>query len=447
MFPRLPSWLREEWAFWLFAAIGSFLPGRLTPIWEVLGVRATGTNWLLIVAGILSLAQLVLHPRFARLNRAPLASFCGLLAYATVSVAWSGMNAKVMTQMSFTLLGAASAAIFAYASIRNRSVAAIRPFLGRAVGFLCLVSGVYLSESLFGLGLHGPNATVSDDFGIARLNGPLFEASTGYILLVPALAFQVEATLSQRKRLVLGILTSLMLMMSILALGSRAGLLLLGLLAVGIVAIQQTPGRFVASAALMIFGIAIVWTLIFSRATTDRLTHTEDTGRMDNHLAALNTIEHRGILENLAGSGYGSVWPWYPIESDALGGNIYETGPVTRVTREGTFLYHSHSTFLLLVVELGITGLAFALSLVFSIGRMLVRAIRLRAFPTFAMGVAASVVSFGFDLFLFHHPTRDLFWWIFLFGASALIRSEKPPRQAALVAGASGSLSIRRSEP
>jgi O-antigen ligase len=437
---RIPSWLREEWAFWLFASIASFLPGRLMPIWGVLGVRATAANWLLVVAGILSLVRLALLPKnFAPvhgLSRALQASFCGILAYAAVSMVWSRTKWDVMMQMSFTLLAAGSASMFAYVSIRKKPIEAIRPFLGRVAAFLCVVAGVYLLESVFGLGLHGPNAILSEDFGIARLNGPLFEASTGYLLLIPALAFQIEALLSGQKRLPLGILTSMILIMSILALGSKAGLILLGLFAVGIVTSQQSLGRLLAGASLTIFGVALAWALVFSRATAGRLTDLADTGRMDNHIAAFNTMQHRGILDNLAGSGYGSVWPWYAAESEALGNrNLFAEDTLTRDTREGAFLFHSHSTFLLLVVELGIAGLAFAAALVFSIGRMLVNAIRARVLPTFAVGVAVSLLSLGFDLFLFRHPARDLLWWVFLFGGSALIQSEKTPRRAGVCAG------------
>jgi hypothetical protein len=103
-------------------------------------------------------------------------------------------------------------------------------------------------------------------------------------------------------------------------------------------------------------------------------------------------------------------------------------------TPYGVLLYHPHSVLLLLVVELGAAGVAYAFALVAVLAKMLRRSRRDRVLPIFVCGVVASAASMLFDLFLFKNVILSVSWWVFLFGAlrlrhSLLTAAEPAPSQ------------------
>jgi hypothetical protein len=161
--------------------------------------------------------------------------------------------------------------------------------------------------------------------------------------------------------------------------------------------------------------------MVFRTAKTDRLSNVSaEDGRRVMHTTIRSILSARTLPELLAGSGYGSVWPWYETESWVEGGDLYSTGRYTRITEHGLLIYHSHSTALVLIVELGIAGAA-ALLWQF---RALATAVMRSAAPgwqIFACSLAVSAAALFFDLFIFRRPTRDLMWSVYFFGLANLL--------------------------
>src|ERR1035438_10570138 len=110
--------------------------------------------------------------------------------------------------------------LFPYTTLfRSTSVSQVREFLWRLAAALSAVSLLYTAQSLLGLGLRSAAAVTLNDFGMERVRGPLFESSTGYFLLIPALAFVLQETLARRIRLLYGVASVFALSLAILGLG------------------------------------------------------------------------------------------------------------------------------------------------------------------------------------------------------------------------------------
>ena len=101
--------------------------------------------------------------------------------------------------------------------------------------------------------------------------------------------------------------------------------------------------------------------------------------------------------------------------------DLYAAGKYIRDTSYGPLLYHPHSTYLMLCVELGFGGVLFCIALWSTLIRAVSRSATLRQDAPFASGVLVSGLSPFFDFFLFRRPTRDALWWAFLFGLLTLV--------------------------
>jgi hypothetical protein len=426
--PLLPRWLREEWLFWLAFASWTVLPSTRTPIWTIGSIPVKSTDALLIPFCVLYLLPRLVAPcskhRRGWHMGMPLA-LLAITAFGALSTAWSGSSAREAEAMRYTMAMTASSGLLAYCVIT--SVSQVREFLWRLAAALSAVSLLYTAQSLLGLGLRSAAAVTLNDFGMERVRGPLFESSTGYFLLIPALAFVLQETLARRIRLLYGVASVFALSLAILGLGSRAGYALFGLFAFsGVWMVKGRQKMFAIAIIAVVAGLGAA--LIFSKANADRLQMQSRDGRTLMHETVASILSARTIPELLSGSGLGSLWPWYLTEAE--GGDLYTTGRFIRRTPHGILLYHPHSTVLLLGVELGLAGVLFLA--VF--GVTLVRALR-RAFASgenvmFAWGLAVSFFSIEFDLFLVRRPTRDAVWWILLFGLLALLAQQAKQRRA-----------------
>jgi O-antigen ligase len=420
----MPTWL-QEWPFWVALVIWSFFPTRMTAMWQVFGVPVRNVDLLVILLTCLYGMDFVTRPKTRTGNAGwhgglPIALGFTLL-YALLSLAWSNLKGEDAAKMAYPLVSTAASAYLGYMLIAKKSGAGLREFLWRLTIFMAVVGAVYSAESLFSLGLRSPLATFTGDFGIERVCGPLFEASTGYFILLPALSFALQETIDGRVPRFLGGAVTFTLLVTILGLGSRAGILVL-LLFLAIFAFVH--GRRLGNALLvaaLATCLAGAWLVVFSQAKTTRLTKTDDE-RSYNWATSWEIAAGRSLVANLAGSGYGSWWPWYATEISLEGRDIYKARLNRRVTAYGILLYHAHSTVLALVIELGLVGFLFAVKLLGTLFRTVLRSSHISCF---AWGVAVSSISLLFDLFLFMRPTRDLVWWIYVFG---LLRLMLPPR-------------------
>ncbi len=422
--PLFPAWFREEWFLWIVFASWSLLPSTKNPVFEIgHGIRALGAELALIPLCVIYLLPRVVAP-CTRGGRGwhlglPIA-LIGIMTYGWLSTSWSGISPRETTGMRYTMLVSAASGLFAYAAIT--SVSDVHGFLRRLAIAVSAVCCLYTAQSFLGLGLRSAEAVHTNDFGMDRVRGPLFESSTGYFLIIPVLAFILGETLANRLRPLYGILCSFSLAIALVGMGSRAAYGIFAVFAASCTFLLKGRQRSAAIAVLTVVGCA-GGLLIFSKARTDRLTNGAKDARTLTHEAALSIVTHRSAVDSVTGSGLGSWWPWYAVDSDA--GDIYTTGRFIHRTQYGVLLYHPHSTILMMLVELGVPGAMFLLLLLGALLLALRRALLIGQYTLLACGLLVSTISFDFDLFLVRRPTRDVVWWLLVFGLLMLLNRHR----------------------
>lgn len=112
----------------------------------------------------------------------------------------------------------------------------------------------------------------------------------------------------------------------------------------------------------------------------------------------------------LLGQGSGRVWPWYLYESTEL-----PIVPRIVTTTWGEALPHAHSTFLAVLVELGLVGFVVLAVMLVGVGRILVVGKRWGR-PSFlvAAAIVATIPGWLFDTFLIKNFPLALWWWFVL---------------------------------
>jgi hypothetical protein len=148
----------------------------------------------------------------------------------------------------------------------------------------------------------------------------------------------------------------------------------------------------------------------------------EEEGRTANHVTSWYIAANRSLAANLLGSGYGSLWPWYLPDVELGAMELYDLGLYTDWVPNafGPLLYHPHSVFLLLAVELGVFGIVYFVVLLMVPLHLLARSVGGGRAAPFCIGVAVSGLSLFGDLFLFRSFQLSAVWWTFVFGAMAL---------------------------
>lgn len=424
---RLPSsrLLLWELPFWCTLLYGSLVPATQVIQREWFGIPMWYSDLSTILSGAfygcLLAGQLILRRQLS-IPVWPVLATTAIVLLGAFTL-WAGPAAvEDKLGMSFTLLMALAAPMQAAGVLGNYDEAETKDFLDRVVLFLTAICLIYTAESVFNLGLRSDEGrNLGLDFGIQRVRGPLFGPSTGYLLLIPAIGWSMRAFFDKSKKLFAACITTGSLLAALLGLGSRAALILLGcyMLLLALM-MKQLRRKILATAllALMSLGAAA---LIYGSADTQRLQKFEDSYRTATYETAWRILESEGIGSSLAGQGYGAIWNWYRRDilygdKIAIGDNIISTG-------YGVSLYHSHSTLLELVVEFGLPGALWLGALAVSL-LQLPRLSTDTSWRTFAWAVAISVLSFGFDLFLFKSVRVSGVWWVFVFGAFALQRSQ-----------------------
>jgi O-antigen ligase len=423
-----------ELPFWLCFSYWSLLADTLTPKFDFLSIPVNVKDLVLIAVACFYLLLLILTNFGGTTNDKPWNWHCHLpiltvflLFYAAVSIQRSGIDASNARAMTYTLVLTASAFLLGYILLARRSITSVRPFLWRLTVYLAVLGLLYSVASLFSLGMGDVRADLNagaSEFGIVRVQGPLFGSSTGYFILVPALAFAIQESMQSHTRRLFKLTVVMALTLTIIGLGSRAALLIMGLFFLCLIFFMKNKKQAIIAAIMMIILISTATIIIYSRASSDRIKSFEDTTRSDTYLTSFQIISHRNTELNITGSGYGSYWSWYLTDMDDMRVGAGNGAPVILVYPFGYLLYHPHSTFLLCVVELGIPGLIY-----FSIlWIVLVRLLRNRQgieSAIFNSGIFASGFSMFFDFFIFKGGQLSLIWWVYLFGALALNASFK----------------------
>lgn len=414
-----------EIPFWLSFVYWGLMPATKTPWFEIESVPVSAKDILNIAVSLFYLLLPAIHKRpLISVRKAwhyhlPILTIT-LILYAAMSMEWSNiMQPADYKAMLYTLILAVSAFLLGYNIVGKRSAESVKQFLWGLTVYLAAVGLLYSATSFLSLGLGSDPGDSASDFGIKRVRGPLFGSSTGYFILVPAIAFSLQEVLKSSKQgRVFKVAVLFSLILTLFGLGSRAGLLLFFLFFILVVLFMKNRKQALIAVALMLIVATIAGVFLFSKAKTDRLQTLEDTSRSDTYTTSFTIIDRRSDNINILGSGYGSYWPWYIPDVQ----NARETGQYFNLVWNpyGNLLYHPHSTFLLFILELGIPGLIYFLFLWLILVIILLSNLRKAEFTVFNCGVFASGISMFFDFFIFKSPQVNTIWWMFIFGALAL---------------------------
>jgi len=421
-----PSLLLWETPFWLALLYIALLPGSLSPWWEWFDLPVRSAEGVVVLGAALYLVPALLDRRHAagfRASAALLVPILIALAYAFVSTFWVPLDPEDLRAMRLTLAYAVAAPLLAWGVVGGYNREDLYHFAWRLTAFLALVSVVYAAESILSLGLRselGQNTLL--DFGIERVRGPLFGSSTGYLVLLPALAFAIQHVVDVKSRRAAGLGMVLALLVTMLGLGSRAALVLLSIYLVLLSFLIKSARKRLLAVLLTVVFTAAAAGLVFSQANTDRLQNFEDDSRRATHVTALRAVEEQPLSTTLVGAGYGGIWNWYL--TDSRNGERLATGDNIVRTPFGPSLYHSHSTFLEMAMELGAVGAVAFAAMSFGFLSIVARCWRRGVFQPFSCGLAATGLGLLFDLFLFKNTTVNLIWWFYAIAMSVLARYE-----------------------
>lgn len=428
--------LMWELPFWAALTYWAFMPATLTPWWDVMEMPVSSKEVFLIAAALLYLFGSL------ALSRQPVTRrdwhhnlpwwTLAIMGYAALSTAWSEMDQRNTDAMIYTLITAASAVVLGYALVSRRTAEETEAFLWRLAMYLAWVGLVYFSESFFDLGLRTSQAADAGDFGISRTCGPMFASSTGYFILLPALAVAIHHVVERHGGRLVGVVAALILAVALLGLGSRAGLLCLGIFVVGITLTISSPRQKLLVMGCVVVTMLMAGSLVFSRARSDRLMTLEDASRATTYMTAWDFVQSRPLDVAITGPGYGSWWPWYLAEVDDTEGIM---AGQQNWTPYGPVLYHPHSTVLLLVVELGAVGILLIFIMWRAFGRTMLEIRGSGRIPILATGVVASGFSMFFDLYLFRSPIPSALWWIFVFGLFRILDQRPDDKQDEAIDG------------
>ncbi|OWY66132.1 hypothetical protein B7486_38405 [cyanobacterium TDX16] len=413
-----------ELPFWLGLLLWSLLPATRTPWFTIESIPISSQDIVIIIVTCFYalLPAIDKRPIINTIHKhwhghLPILTVA-IVLYAALSVTWSEMRERDTIAMLYTLVLTASGFSLGYNLVVKRSSDSVRPFLWRLTVYLALLGLLYSAASLLTLSVADVRAdteNMASEFGIPRVGGPLFIASTGYFILIPALSFAIQELIRNPARRLFKAVVIFALMLTNIGMGSRGALIVIGAFLLSLIFSTKKKKQAIVAALVMIIAVTVSAWLFFSQANTERLQSLDDDSRTETYLTSFDIISHRSTELNFLGSGYGSYWHWYLPDVEAEG--ALKSGEFFISTPFGDMLYNPHSTFLLLIVELGTVGLAFFLFLWSTLLRVLLKNL---TFPIFASGIFASGIAMFFDCFLFKNAQLNTLWWIFLFGALAL---------------------------
>lgn len=200
--------------------------------------------------------------------------------------------------------------------------------------------------------------------------------------------------------------------LEVFGIGSRAGigcLLVFGAL-LAVWALQRGLGRWVLTVfgALVVLGGVLMATVPWM-ARLLSLAEPRRQENLHNALAAWSQSGHSMLL----GLGSGRLWPWYALDVQ----QIPAPGSMMIRTRWGMVLNSPHSTWLAVLVELGIVGavvlLAFVALLLAQLRHLWSGSDPLRLVVAVAM--VASLAAWVFDTYLLKNFGVSFWWWLVLF--------------------------------
>ncbi|ERS23382.1 MAG: hypothetical protein E7L02_04295 [Cutibacterium avidum] len=240
-----------------------------------------------------------------------------------------------------------------------------------------------------------------------RVATKLGGAAICHVVLILGLAVAVDAVIRNRHRIVSSVAVVSHLG-CLAASGSRAGIICLAFFIVGLVFFGTSRrGRsrkqwsVLAASGIAVAGVAI-WLVSMVR----------EGSLMDPARARTWALAGRVVLESpghfLVGTGYGTIWPWFILESSLMPKSSHGM----QQTLYGYSLPHAHNLVAQVLGELGAIGLALLLVSLGTVIAVCIKGIR-GHFPVLCLGVLATIPAFLMDTYLIKNFPIALFWWFF----------------------------------
>lgn len=412
--------------FVVWFLLTSFSPDRLTPKPTIFDIPVQGPDLTLTFAALLAFAIWMFTGDLSLIrggwHRNLPWWFSIVLIYAAVSTLWAGMDRYNSRAMLYSLCFGAAGFIlpfFVVASFSPERICGLARFVALGLAF---VAAVYCAISFFSLGVRSElGHFYSSGFGLERVKGPLFESSTGHMILLPAAAFLLQDWFDRPRHALVNAIGLVALFIALIGLGSRFALIVVALFLV-LAAVTSRGARSFLVTAVAVLAITISVAVVFQYATGERLRSFTDSQRSDTYEASLRVVEDRNLAVNLSGSGYGSIWPWYLRDWDMR--DLIATGHMMVATDYGAMLFHPHSVFLLLSVELGAVGLLFFVKLWSALVNVVWQAVVRKRNAFAAIGIACATLGMLADTILFKNAKLSAVWWFFLFATLATQAAE-----------------------
>ncbi|MHA6513702.1 O-antigen ligase family protein [Tessaracoccus sp. Z1128] len=203
---------------------------------------------------------------------------------------------------------------------------------------------------------------------------------------------------------------------------SRAGLGLLALATVVLIVIWRKRTERSVSSRAVLLGLGAVVLLAIGAAASfphraTRLLTLGDPARLEN---ITNALEHwtSSATTILLGTGTAGVWPWFGIDAKLI--YAPRTGMMRVEGIEGDLLANPHSTFLGVLVELGLVGIALLTVVLIILVRAALRHQGDRRTASVLWIVVLAAAAFAVDTYLFRNPGVSFVWWCAVFAGLAL---------------------------
>ena len=259
-----------------------------------------------------------------------------------------------------------------------------------------------------------------------RVATKLGGAAISHVVLILAVAVAVDAIIRNRHRIISSVAVVSHLG-CLAASGSRAGIICLAFFIVGLVFFGTSRrGRsrkqwsVLAASGIVVAGVAI-WLVSMVR----------EGSLMDPARAKTWALAGRVVVESpghfLVGTGYGTIWPWFILESSLMPKSSHGM----QQTLYGYSLPHAHNLFVQVLGELGAIGLILLLVSLGTVIAVCIKGIR-GHFPVLCLGVLATIPAFLMDTYLIKNFPIALFWWFFTLVVCRLVTTaEKNPHDEA----------------
>ena len=310
---RTGAWLSVA-PFIVWLVVTEFVPDTLEPKPVIFDIPVRGPELFLLCAALASFGgwlcngQVSVGRRRWHMNLPTWFSL--ILAFAAISIFWAQMDSYNSRAMFYTLCFSAAAFMLPFLALTSLTPGDVRSLARMMALGLAVVSAVYGAVTFFGLSVRSElGHFYTYGFGIERLKGPLFEPSTGHMILLPAAAVLLQDWFDEVPDHGFANVAGLAsLSLSIVGLGSRFALIVTGVFILAIAATARGVRGFRIT-AVTVLGVALSAGAVFQFASTERLQSFQDTQRSATYATALNIVEEREPAVSLRGSGYGSIGP------------------------------------------------------------------------------------------------------------------------------------------